>query len=58
MGCVGLETRSLRQILEKPCVNSRGLIFGPILMKLDQNVCLVAISDKCEIGSCMSTDIM
>ena len=50
MGHVGLKTRSLGQILEKPCVPSRGQIFGPILMKLIQNVCLDEISDKFELG--------
>ena len=40
LGHVGSKTRSLGQILEKPCVRSRGHIFSPILMKLGQNVCL------------------
>ena len=31
--------RSLDQILEKPCVRSRGHIFSSILMKLCKNVC-------------------
>ena len=52
LGHVGSKTRSLVQILEKPCVCSRGHIFSPILMKLGQNVCLDEISDKFEIGSC------
>ena len=34
----GKKTRSLGQILEKPCVCSRGHIFSPIIIKLDQNV--------------------
>ena len=34
------------------CVCSRCHIFSPIIMKLGQNVCLVEISDKFEIGSC------
>ena len=38
--------RSLYQILEKPCVRSRGHIFSPIVMKLGQNVCLDKISDE------------
>ena len=50
----GQKTRSLGQILEKPCVRSRGHIFSPILMKLGQNVCLDEISDDFEIGSCGS----
>ena len=39
LGHVGSKTRSLDQILEKPCVHSRGHIFCPILMKLGQNIC-------------------
>ena len=35
-----------------PCVHSRGHIFGPILMKLGQNVCLNKIWYEFEIGSC------
>ena len=35
---VGSKTRSQVQILEKPCVWSRGHIFSPIVMKLGQNV--------------------
>ena len=35
---VGSKTRSLGQILEKPCVCSRDKIFGLILMKLGQSV--------------------
>ena len=35
-----------------PCVRCRGHIFGPISMKLGQNVCLNKISDEIEIGSC------
>ena len=40
MGHVGSKTNSLGQILEKPCVCSSDQIFGPILMKLGQSVCL------------------
>ena len=40
MGQVGSKTRSLRQILGKPCVRSRGHIFNPIIMKLGQKVSL------------------
>ena len=36
MGHVASKTRSLGQILEKPCVCSRDQIFGPILMKLGE----------------------
>ena len=40
LGHVGSKTRSLGQVLEKPCVCSRGHIFSQIIMKLGQNVCL------------------
>ena len=46
---VGSKARSLGQILEKPCVHSRGHSFSSILMKLGQND---AISDQIENGSC------
>ena len=52
MGHVKSKTRSLGQILEKPCVRSRGHIFSLIVMKLDQNVYLDEISDEFENGSC------
>ena len=52
IGCVGSKTRSLGQILEKPCVHSKGHIFRPIIMKRGQNVCLDEISDKFGNGSC------
>ena len=48
MGHVGSKTRSLGQIIEKPCVRSIGHIFSPIVMKLDQNVCLYEFSDNFE----------
>ena len=38
LGHVGSKTRSLGQILEKPCVHSRGHSFDLKLTKLDQNV--------------------
>ena len=34
MGHVRSKSRSLGQIVEKPCVRSRGHIFSPIIMKL------------------------
>ena len=52
MGHVRSKTRSLGQILEKPCVCSRGHIFTPIIMKLGQNVCLDEISDEFQNGLC------
>ena len=50
MGHVRSETRSLGQILEKPCVRSRGHIFSPTIMKLCQNFCLDKISDELEMN--------
>ena len=47
-----MKTRSLGQMLEKPCVHSRGHIFSLIIMKLDQNVFLDEISDEFENGLC------
>ena len=52
MGHVWTKTRSLGQILEKPCVHSGGHIFSPVIMKLGQNVCLDEISDEFDNGSC------
>ena len=52
MGHVRSKTSSLGQILEKPSVHSRGLIFSLILVKLGQNVCLNEIWDDFENGSC------
>ena len=52
MGHVGLKTRSLDQILEKPCVCPIGHIFSPIILKLGQNVCLDEICYEVENDSC------
>ena len=54
MGNVRPKTSSLGQIVEKPCVRSKGRIFSPIIMKptCSQNVCLDEISDEFENGSC------
>ena len=52
MGHVGSKTRSLGQILEKPCVPSRGHIFSQIVMKLGHNACLDELLDELENGSC------
>ena len=46
----GQKTRSLGQILEKPCVCSRGHIFSPIIVKLAQSVCLEEISNDLKMG--------
>ena len=51
MGHVGSKTRSLSQILEKPCVRSRGHILSRILMEVGQDVCLDDISDEFKNGS-------
>ena len=51
-GHVGSKTRSIGQILEKPCVHSRGNIFSRIIMKHGQNVCLDEILEEFENGSC------
>ena len=50
-GSCWVKTRSLVQILKKPCVCSRSHIFSPIIMKLGQNLCLDKISDMFENGS-------
>ena len=52
MGYVSLKMSSLGQILEKPCVRSRGHILSSIIIKLSQNVCLSEMSDEFENGSC------
>ena len=52
MGNVGLKTRLRGQILEKPCVCSRDQIFGLILMKLGQSLCLDEILYMFESGPC------
>ena len=45
------KTRSLGQILEKPCEHDRDHIFDPIFIKLGQNVCLHESSVPFESGS-------
>ena len=50
MGQVRSKTRSIGQILEKPCVRSRGHIFSQIIVKLGQKVCPDDILDEFEIG--------
>ena len=44
MSHVGSKTRSLGQFLEKHFLRSKGHIFGAIIMKFGQNVCLDKIS--------------
>ena len=58
MGHVGSKTRSLDQILEKLCVRSRSHIFVPIIMKLDQNVCLDEIPEEFENRSCLVKNLV
>ena len=50
MGHAERKTRSLGQILEKPCVHSRGHIFSRIILKLDLEICLDEILDEYENG--------
>ena len=52
IGHVGSKTRSLGQILGKPCVRSRDQIFGSILMKLGQGFCHDEILYIFANGSC------
>ena len=51
LGHLGSETRSLGQIIEKPCVDNSGHSFHQILMKFGKNVCLVKICIGNEFGS-------
>ena len=44
--------QKLGQIVEKPCVRSRGRTFSLIIMKLGQKVGLDEISDEVENVSC------
>ena len=48
MGHVGSKSRSLGQILETPCVRSRGHMFSLIIIKLGQNVYLGEIAKDFE----------
>ena len=50
LGHVGSKTRSLGQVLEKPCVHSRGHRFDHKFMKLFQNVYHYKV--KFETGIC------
>ena len=53
MGYVWSKTKSLGKIFEKPCVCCRGHIYRPMIMKLDQNVCVDELSDEFQNGSCL-----
>ena len=50
IGHVRSKSRSVGQIIEKPCEHSRGHSFGPIFIKLAQNNHLDNISVKFEYG--------
>ena len=52
MGHVGSKTRSISEILEKPCVRYRGHIFSLIIMELSQNCCFDEILHELKNGSC------
>ena len=52
IGHVGSKSRSLGQILEKPCVHCRGHIFSPIPLKFTKNVCPNDILDQFENVLC------
>ena len=52
LGHVGSKTRSLGQILEKPCVHSRGHSFDSKFMKHYQNANDHKNKVKFESGSC------
>ena len=50
MGDVGSKTKSIGQIIEKPCEHPRGHSFGPIFIRLAQNDHLDDISVKFKYG--------
>ena len=52
MGHLGSKTGSLDEMIEKPCVHSRGQSFSPIIMTLCQSVCLDKSSDEFINWSC------
>ena len=52
MGHVGSKSRSVGQIIEKPCGHDTGPIIYPVIMKICPNDHLDIISDKFEYGSC------
>ena len=53
LGHVGSKSRSLGQIIEKPCLHFRGHNIDSIFIKLTHNDCLDEISIKFESGSCV-----
>ena len=52
MGHVGSKSRLLSQIIEKPCVHSRGHSFDPTFMKLCQKDDPHEIKVKFKTGTC------
>ena len=50
LGHVGSKTRSLGQILEKPCVHSRGHSFDSKFTKLYQNVIIIIPRSVSKLG--------
>ena len=54
MGHVRSKIRSLDQILEKPCVQSRGQIFSPIIIKLGENINFVLMKPHTNLKWVMS----
>ena len=52
LGHVVLKYRSLGEIIEKTCLNSRGHIFYPKVMILCQNINPYEIKVKSESGTC------
>ena len=46
MDHVWSKTRSVGQIIEKPCEHSRGHSFGPIFIKLDQDAIWIMSGQK------------
>ena len=51
LGHLGSKTRSIGQILEKPCADNRGHSFHSIFMNFGQNVYLDKIWDGIVFGS-------
>ena len=47
---LGQKTRSLDQILEKPCVHTRGHRFASKFMKLYQNVMIIISRSSSKLG--------
>ena len=54
MGLSGSKTRSVGQILAKPCVCCRGHFFSLIIMMPGQNVCFDQVSDEFKLGHVQS----